>query len=360
MPCQTTPRNGGYCIHQEEKGIGFINSALPPGRFLLSGASGMLGTALGEAMAAQNHTVLQLLRCPPIAPNQFQWNPDSDGGSDRSSNRDSDRGSNSGSTPAIPNREPLEGLRAAFHFSGANLAAHRWTTAYKREIIRSRVESTRILATALARLRRPPKMLLVASAVGIYGDRGDELLDETSPPGTGFLADVCKQWEAAARPAAEAGIRVVHLRFGTVLAPGAGALARLLPWFRLGLGGKLGSGSQYMSWIALPDVLAALFFLLDSPAAVGPYNVTSPNPVTNTEFTRILASQLHRPAFFPVPAFALRLGLGEIAREALLSSTRAYPAKLVAGGFQFSCTNLVHALPAVLAGKRSSMPQPMP
>jgi uncharacterized protein (TIGR01777 family) len=194
-------------------------------------------------------------------------------------------------------------------------------------------------------------MLLVASAVGIYGNRGDELLDETSPLGTGFIADLCREWEAAAQPAAEAGIRVLHLRFGVILGAGAGALARLVPVFRFGLGGRLGNGRQYMSWISLPDALAAILFILESPSLAGPFNFTAPNPVTNAQFTRALAAQLHRPAFFAVPAFALRLALGEMADETLLSSTRAYPAKLAAAGFQFSHASLVHALPAVLDPK---------
>ena len=283
-------------------------------------------------MAARNYTVLQLLRRSPTAPNQFQWDP--------------------AAAPAILNPEPFEDLTAAFHFSGANLAAHRWTPAYKREMLQSRVESTRALAATLARLRCPPRVLLVASAVGIYGNRGDELLDETSPPGSGFLAGLCRQWEEATRPAARAGIHVLHLRFGVVLAQRAGALSRLLPLFRLGLGGKLGNGNQYISWIAVPDLVSALFFLLDLPSASGAYNITAPNPVTNAQFTRILATQLHRPALFSVPAFALRLALGAMADEGLLASTRAYPARLVAAGFQFAYPSLVHALPAVLGQNR--------
>jgi uncharacterized protein (TIGR01777 family) len=196
-------------------------------------------------------------------------------------------------------------------------------------------------------------MFLIASAIGIYGNRGDELLDETSRLGSGFLADICQQWEAAAQPAVEAGIRVLHLRFGVILSPvlatgPSGALSRLLPIFRLGLGGRLGSGTQFISWISLPDALAAIFFLLESPSLAGPVNFTAPNPVTNAQFTRILAAHLHRPAVLPVPAFALRLALGEMADETLLSSTRAYPAKLAAAGFQFSHASLVHALLAVL------------
>jgi uncharacterized protein (TIGR01777 family) len=266
-------------------------------------------------------------------PNQLQWDP--------------------ASTPAIHHSEGLEDLTAAIHLSGANLAAHRWTPEFKHEIANSRVASTRALATSLAGLHHPPKSLLIASAIGIYGNRGEELLDETSRPGSGFLANICQQWEAAAQPAVDAGIRVLHLRFGVILSPvlatgPSGALSRLLPIFRLGFGGRLGRGTQFISWISLPDALAAIFFLLESPSLAGPVNFTAPNPVTNAQFTRILAAHLHRPAVLPVPAFALRLALGEMADETLLSSTRAYPAKLAAAGFQFSHASLVHALLAVL------------
>lgn len=294
----------------------------------------MLGTALQGALTAQNRAILRLVRRPTTAPNEFQWNPTG--------------------APAISNPEALEDLTAAFHFSGANLAGHRWRDGYKKELLESRVESTRALSAILARLRRPPQLLMVASAVGIYGNRGDELLDETSAPGTGFLADLCRRWEEASRPAARAGIRVIHLRFGVVLAKSGGALGKMLPWFRFGLGGKLGDGRQYMSWIALPDAVAALQFLLDQPAASGSYNITTPNPVSNAQFTRILAAQLHRPSFFSVPAFALRFALGEMADEGLLAGVRAYPARLMSAGFQFAYPNLVHALPAVLNASGST------
>jgi len=285
----------------------------------------MLGAALRETLAARNLSFLQLVRSSPAEPDQLQWDAAS----------------------AISHSDGIEDLTAAIHLSGANVAAHRWTPEYKREIIDSRVNSTRALATALAGLRHPPKALLVASATGIYGNRGDELIDETSPLGTGFLAETCRQWEAAAKPAADAGIRVLYLRFGVVLGPD-GALGRLLRVFRFGLGGQLGNGRQYMSWISLPDALAAVLFLLESPDLSGPINVAAPNPVTNAQFTRALASQLHRPAFLTVPAFALRLALGEMADEALLSGVRAYPAKLAKAGFKFSHASLIHALPAVL------------
>jgi uncharacterized protein (TIGR01777 family) len=288
----------------------------------------MLGMALRNALTARSGPVLQLVRSKPTAPNQLQWDPEA---------------------AAVPNAEGLEDLKAAIHLSGANLAARRWTPEYKSELVKSRVNSTQALATTLASLRHPPQVLLIASATGIYGNRGNELLDETSSLGTGFLADLCRQWEAAAQPAIDAGIRVIHLRFGVVLGAGPGSvLARLVPIFRLGLGAQLGDGEQYMSWISLPDAVAAILFLLDSNSISGPVNCASPNPVTNIIFTRTLATQLRRPALLTVPAFVLRLAYGEMAQEVLLSGARAYPAKLAAAGFQFAYASLLHALPAVL------------
>ncbi len=298
------------------------------GRYLFSGASGMLGTALRRALVARGNRPLQLVRGAVAAENQIAWNP--------------------ASIPPVQNTGQLEGCAAAIHLSGANVAGRRWTHSYKQELLASRVDSTRALANLLAALRQPPKVMLVASAIGFYGNRGDDLLDETSAPGTSFFADVCQQWEAAARPAVEAGIRVVHLRFGVVLAPGEGALAKMLPPFRLGLGGKLGSGLQWMSWIGLADTVAAVLFLLDTPSLAGPVNLTAPGPVTNAQFTQALARQLKRPAIFPVPAFALRLAFGQMADEALLYSARVLPGKLLDAGFRFSLPAVDEALAAAL------------
>lgn len=288
----------------------------------------MLGTALRAKLAKRQAKVIQLVRRPPGGREELQWDP-------------------AAATP-ITQTQALEGLEAAIHLSGANLAARRWTPQYRREMITSRVDSTRALARTLARLTRPPQALLVASATGIYGDRGDEVLDEDSAPGSGFLADLCRAWEAASQPAAAAGIRVVHLRFGVVLAPGAGAVAQMLPVFRLGLGGRLGSGKQWMSWIGLADLIAAVLFVLDSTTLAGALNLTSPEPVTNAEFTRTLARQLRRPALLPAPAFALRLALGPMADEALLSSARAVPARLLSAGFQFAQPGIKEALDSAL------------
>jgi uncharacterized protein len=306
-----------------------MDSSLFSGGIILSGASGMLGVALHQALASQQIPTLQLLRRMPSGEGQLQWHPDA--------------------AHPIEDPGPLEGAEAAIHLSGASVAGHRWSDAYKREMATSRVDSTYRLATVLASLRQPPKAFLVASAVGIYGNRGDEVLDETSSPGTGFLAALCERWEAAAEPAAAAGIRVVHLRFGVVLGPGKGALQQMLPMFRVGLGAKLGSGRQWMSWVGLEDVVAAILFALRSPTLSGPLNVTAPHPVTNAEFTRVLGRALYRPAFLTAPGFALRMMFGQMADEALLASARALPAKLLEAGFRFTLPTVDAALRAALA-----------
>ena len=295
------------------------------GRILFSGASGMLGTALRRALEFET---FQLVRRKPETDNEIEWHPTSE--------------------QPFASTGQLEGLMAAIHLSGANVAAHRWTAAYKREMVESRVASTRALATALAGLSRPPRVLLVASGTGIYGNRGDELLDESSSAGSGFLAKLCQAWEEAARPAAEAGIRVVHLRSGLVLDSSAGALGRMLPAFRLGLGGPLGSGRQWMSWIALPDLIAAVQFLLANEKLSGPVNIVAPNPVTSAEFASALGHALHRPAMLPAPAFALRLAFGEMADEALLSGARVIPKRLLQAEFEFQCPRIDEALRAAL------------
>jgi hypothetical protein len=298
-------------------------------KILVSGGSGLLGTALRQALTARDAEVLQLVRRQPVSVGELKWDPDA-------------------SLP-VADPERMEGLRVAIHLSGSSVAGRRWTPAYKREIRQSRVDSTRALATVLAQLRQPPEAFLVASACGIYGDRKDEILDEQSSPGKGFLAEVCQEWEAAARTAEEAGIRVVHLRFGVVLTPRGGALGRMLPLFRLALGGRLGTGNQWMSWISLTDAVAATLFALDTTVLAGPLNLTAPEPVTNAQFTRALARAVHRPAILPAPAIALRLFLSEMANEALLASERVLPARLISAGFQFSHPSLDDALAALLA-----------
>jgi uncharacterized protein (TIGR01777 family) len=331
--------SGRIVFHQKAKNIHRNDMSDAPPKILLSGASGLLGAALRQSLAVQNLSALQLVRRPAASSQEIQWNP--------------------AALSALANPAQLENLAATIHLSGANVAAHRWTQSYKRQIASSRIDSTRALAMMLASLRQPPKVLLVASATGIYGNRGDELLDEMASPGSGFLADLCQQWEMAAQPAIDAGIRVVHLRFGVVLAPVAkshpGALDKMLPIFRLGLAGPLGSGRQWMSWISLHDAVAAILFALQTPSLFGAVNVTAPNPVTNAEFTRALARQLHRPAFFAAPEFALRLALGQMADEALLSSARVLPAKLAATGFQFTHPTIDLALAAALAPRHPAL-----
>lgn len=242
----------------------------------------------------------------------------------------------------------LEGFDIVVHLAGENLASGRWTAARKKAIRDSRVQGTRLLANALASLSAKPKFFLCASAGGYYGDRGDTELSEDASRGDGFLADVVVDWEAASQPAVAAGIRTVCLRTGVVLARNGGALKKMLPVFRLGLGGRLGSGRQYMSWIALEDVIAAILFVMRQETLSGPVNAASPHPVTNAEFTRVLGRVLHRPAVLPVPAFALKLLFGEMAEQTVLAGARVVPRKLTDTGFAFQYPELEPALRAVL------------
>jgi uncharacterized protein (TIGR01777 family) len=245
----------------------------------------------------------------------------------------------------------LEGVDAVIHLSGENVGA-RWTEKRKQAIRSSRVRSTRLLSETLASLQRPPVVMVSASAVGIYGDRGDEVLTESSAagdPGRDFLVSVTQEWERAAEPAHTAGIRVAHPRFGVVLSPAGGALGKMLPPFRLGLGGRLGSGRQWMSWISIDDAIEAVCGMLVEPRLQGPINVTAPEPVTNLDFTSTLARVLSRPAVFPVPEAALRIALGEMAKGTILSSARAVPAKLLDAGYRFRYPGLETALRHVLA-----------
>ena len=296
---------------------------------LMSGASGLVGASLVRASIANQISVIRLVRGnQPENTGEIGWSPSR--------------------SPILSDKSTLEGFDAVIHLSGANLAAHRWTDAYKREIVESRVRTTQALSGLLAELEHPPRVFLCASATGIYGNRGDELLTEDSSTGTGFVAETCRAWEEATAPAKAAGIRVVYIRFGVVLSPGGGALARMLPLFRLGAGGKLGAGTQWMSWIALPDMVSAIFYLLETPELEGAINMTAPEPVTNSEFAHTLAKTLHRPAIFPAPAFALRLALGEIADEVLLASQRALPERLMQSGFRFEYPTLAPAFRGLL------------
>lgn len=303
-------------------------------QILLTGSSGLIGTSLVRALRRKRISTVSLHRRALHGARVLNegvpglWDPYA-------------------ATPISPPRQ-IEGTTAAVHLSGANLAGRRWTESYKQEILESRVKPTRALATLLAGLRPKPAVLLCASAIGIYGSRGDELLTEASSPGNGFLPEVCLAWEEATQPASDAGIRVVHLRFGVVLSPEGGALAQMLPVFRAGLGGRLGSGRQWISWVALPDVVRAIEFALETASLAGPVNVVAPNPVKNLDFTRSLGRALHRPTLLRVPAFALRMAFGEMAEATILASERVLPARLSALGFDFEYPELDAGLRAVL------------
>ena len=296
-------------------------------RIAVTGASGFVGSALVPALRAAGHEVVPLVRGGTAAGPAAAWDP---------------------ATAAVDARA-LGDVGAVVHLAGENIAAGRWTAARKRAIADSRGPVTERLCRTLAALPVPPRVLVSASATGIYGDRGDELLDEASAPGTGFLADVAAAWERATQPAADAGIRVVNLRLGMVLARDGGALRRMLPPFRLGLGGPLGPGTQWLPWITRHDLVRAIEFVLGEPSLHGPVLACSPQPVTNATFTRELGRALHRPAVLRVPRFALRLLFGEMADALLLASQRAAPVALPRAGFAFDHPDLATALRAVLA-----------
>lgn len=294
-------------------------------RVLVSGSSGLIGTAIIHALEAGAHTVVRLVRSPVQGGNTVSWNP----------------------VRQTIDRSGLEGFDAVIHLAGEPLLG-RWTAAKKRRIVESRIGSTRLLSESLASLERRPGVLVCASASGYYGDRGDEVLTEHSPAGRGFLADVCRDWEAAAAPARSAGIRVVTLRTGLVLARGGGLLKTMLLPFHLGLGGPIGRGRAYWSWIAIDDLVAVYRFAIARADLSGAVNAASPNPVTNAEFTRTFAAVLHRPAVLPLPPFALRLVVGAEAANEMLSGTRLSPARLLAAGFRFQYPELDPALRHVL------------
>ena len=296
-------------------------------KILVSGSSGLIGTALVSALTSNSHEVTRLVRGqPPSGEKAARWDP----------------------MAGTIDASALEGVDAVVHLAGENIAA-RWTATQKAKIRDSRVRGTQLLCETLARLSSPPQVLVSASAIGYYGDRGEEILTDESPPGRGFLPEVCRAWEAATEPAKQRGMRVVILRLGMVLSAAGGALAKMLPPFRLGLGGMVGSGRQYMSWIALDDVVGTIQHAIVTDALQGPTNAVAPQAVTNQEFTRTLGKALGRPTLLPLPAFAARLIFGEMADELLLASTRVQPAKLVASGHRFRYPELEAALRHVLA-----------
>jgi len=297
-------------------------------KILVSGSHGLVGKALTRSLTNSGNEVVRLVRRKPsFGAVEIEWHPNH----------------------GVVDHEQLEGLDAVVHLAGESIAGGRWDEKRKRAIRESRTRGTSLLSESLARLSRPPSVLLSASAIGYYGDRGDEVLTEESSPGNDFLANVCVEWEALTKPAVEKGIRTVNTRFGIILDAQGGALAKMLTPFRLGVGGRVGDGKQWMSWIALSDVVAAIEFLMTDKSIHGPVNVVSPNPVTNSEFTETLGRALSRPTIFPLPAFAARLAFGEMADALLLSSQRVEPGVLETKGFKFSWPTLEPALKHILA-----------
>ncbi|MDA2919440.1 TIGR01777 family oxidoreductase [Desulfobacterota bacterium AH_259_B03_O07] len=291
-------------------------------KILISGSTGFIGSALIPFLTTGGHSVSRLLRTKSgLSENDVFWDP----------------------AKGEIETSKLEGYGEVVHLSGENVAG-RWTSVKKREIENSRVNSTNFICKTIAKLKKKPKVLVCASAIGFYGDRDDEILTEESDFGTGFLAEVAKRWEAATDSASEAGIRVVNLRFGVVLSPKGGALEKMLLPFRLGLGGKMGSGDQYISWISIEDAIVAIYHSMNNESIEGPLNVVSPDPVTNLDFTKILGKVLNRPTIFSIPSFLLKSIFGEMADETLLSSTRVEPSKLLSTGYEFQYPDLENAL----------------
>jgi uncharacterized protein (TIGR01777 family) len=293
-------------------------------RIAITGSSGLIGSALSTALAGAGHDLLHVVRRAPTGPEEVQWDI-------ASGSIDADR---------------LLGVEAIVHLAGENIG-QRWSDDVRRKVLDSRVQGTRLIAETAAGLESRP-VLVCASATGYYGDRGDEIVDEGSVPGTGFLADVVEAWEAAAEPARAAGLRTVHLRQGIVLSKDGGALARMLLPFKLGTGGRVGSGRQWWSWVSLEDAVAAYLFALEQPLA-GPVNVVAPGAVRNQDFVKALGRALHRPTIFPLPAAAVKAAFGEMGEEMLLAGQRVAPAKLEAAGFTFAQPDIESGLASALA-----------
>ena len=294
----------------------------------ITGSTGLIGTELTVALTKAGHRVVRVVRSQPAGGDMVHWDPQA----------------------GVMDAGGLEGVGAVVHLAGESIGSSRWTDAQKTRIRESRVKGTSLLAQTLAKLSHPPAVLVSGSGINVYGDRGDEILTEASPPGTGFLADVCRDWEAATAPAEQADIRVAHLRSGFVLSARGGGFKKMLRPFRLGLGGKMGSGRQWMSWISIDDEVGAIVHLLGEGAPAGPVNATAPNPVTNADLTSALGRALRRPTVAPVPKPALRLLLGgEMAEELLLASMRVLPTRLLDSGYTFTDPDLGPALQGILA-----------
>ena len=305
------------------------SSSSPIQTVAISGASGLVGTALTALLQADGRSVLGITRSEGGAYQDcIRWDPKT----------------------GLTNPGRLESVDAVVHLAGESIAAGRWNSKLKSKIRNSRIEGTRSLVKSIAAVENRPKVLVCASAIGLYGDRGATELDETSAPGEGFLADVCKDWEAEANAAKELGVRVVNVRIGVVLSPKGGALAKMMLPFKLGLGGVIGSGKQYWSWIGLNDLVRIIAYCINNESIEGPVNAVSPTPLTNTEFTKVVGSVLHRPTIFPLPSFMAKIVLGEMADALLLSSARVLPKKLEKSGFVFQQPGLAESLQHELNG----------
>ncbi len=300
-------------------------------KILIGGSHGLVGTALIKSLETEGHEIFRLVRHAPASKTEVEWSPDR-------------------YSIALAR---IEGFDAVVNLAGESIAEGRWTEDKKRRIRESRVKGTKLLGDALANLAVPPKIFVCASAIGFYGNRGDELLTETSAPGDDFLAKVCAEWENATALATEKGIRVVNARFGVILDTNGGALKKMLPPFRMGVGGKIGSGKQWMSWIALDDVVGGIQFALANDSIKGPVNFVAPVPVTNAEFTKTLGKVLSRPTIFPIPEFAIKLLFGEMGEALLLGGQRVAPERLVAEGYEFSYPQLGQALVHILEKPQS-------
>jgi uncharacterized protein (TIGR01777 family) len=294
-------------------------------KIAITGASGLIGSALVPHLRSQGNEVVRLVRRPTTAPDEVTWDP----------------------AAGTFDLAGLQGTEAVVHLAGAGVGDHRWTDEYKRQILDSRVDGTRTIVDAITHLDVAPKVLISGSAIGWYGETGDRRVDETDPAGTGFLADVVRAWEATADPAEQAGIRVVHARTGLVVAKEGGAWARMFPLVKLGLGGKLGSGRQYWSWISLRDEVRAIDYLIANESVTGPVNLTAPNPATNAEVTAAMGQVLGRLTLLPAPAFALKAVLGEFSTE-VLGSARVIPAVLERAGFTWDDTTIASAIRTAL------------
>jgi hypothetical protein len=296
---------------------------------LVTGSTGLIGSELVSCLSRNQHQVIRLVRHARAGTDEISWDP----------------------AAGILDPQSLEGLDAVVHLAGENIASGRWTEEKKRRIRDSRLQGTQLLAQSLSRLFDPPKVLVSVSAVGFYGDRGDEQLDEDSKPGIGFLPELCRLWEEATRAASARGIRVVIPRVGMVLSPAGGALGLMLPVFRLGIGGRIGAGRQYMSWITIEDLIGVINHAIQNQSMHGPINAVSPTPVTNRDFSKSLAQALSRPAAFALPAFAARIAFGQMADEVLLASARVSPERLLQSEFRFQFPELDGALRHMLEKK---------